>query len=105
MRCAVEFKNVKDMVAGLNKFRVIIQNEQDPRKGCIQSIVRIKNMFSDVVSWKDLSEHGYCDVKFNCIIKVGSSRMIVEIQFLLVRFFDFFCFCLCRISCERIILV
>ena len=84
LRCAVEFQNVKDMVKGLNKFRVLIENEtDDKRKGCIDKIVRIKNMFNDIVSWKDVKDYGYCDVKFNCIIKIGKYKMLVEIQFLI----------------------
>ena len=91
LRCSVLFDNVKDLLNGLNKFKNIIDlptidgsgAKTNSKKGCILSIVRIKNMFANINNWHEINDFNYCDVKVNCCIKVKNKYMYGEIQFIL----------------------
>ena len=83
IRCSVTYPTMKDLLNGLNAFRLKIINKEI---SCILSIVRIKNGFSSIENdWKSMKDAEYRDIKLNCIYYDDTSQqcMIVEIQFLL----------------------
>ena len=83
MRFSVTFDNLTDLLDGLNKFTNAINNG---KISCLipNGILRIKNGFSNVVSWKSPSDAQYCDIKLNIIYcnQDNTQCMIVEAQFL-----------------------
>ena len=85
-RCSVHFENASDLLAGLAKFKQIVEMEDSVEsrqlKGCFVSIVRMKNMLNEIKQWdmNDLSHCHYCDLKANCLIQVHNKKMIVEVQ-------------------------
>ena len=82
LRCSLTYNNLKDLLDNLNGFIDKINNKEIPE---LISIVRIKNGFKNILSWKNFNDAEYCDVKFNVIYfdKDTNKSMIVEIQFLL----------------------
>ena len=95
-RNSVIFNDPNDMINGIQNFIKIIGtmgNNNDGNtnlKGCMFTICRIKNMFNDIIKWRqnndNLNDYNYCDLKMNVIIEYDNIRVIGEIQFIL----DFF---------------
>lgn len=88
MRCSVSFGNANDLVVGFNQFVNIIDRGSKAEKGCITSILRMKNGFSEMNSDKwinnnNLEKYHYCDVKINVLIETANTKLIGEIQFVL----------------------
>ena len=80
VRCSVVFDNIKDLLAGIDQFkRIIDANENDT---CIKLIYRIKNGFENLKNISNLDDYVYCDVKFNVLIDLNGNSIIGEIQFL-----------------------
>ena len=52
---------------------------------CIASIIRVKNGFEEIETWKELKEFGYRDLKMNILITNDLDQISVvgEMQFLL----------------------
>ena len=82
LRCSITFDDPKSMLNGLNLFIKLIQSG---KISCIKSILRIKNGFNAILTWKDFNDAEYCDIKLNLIYESPNwqQRQIVEVQFLL----------------------
>ena len=96
IRCSVCFDTIEDLIDGINKFKLIIdQFGKTDEYGyyvsaescCITQILRVKNGFLNFEdkSWENnnLSDFNYQDVKFNVLIEYNQKQVIGEIQFLL----------------------
>ena len=86
LRFSVTFNTVSDLLVGLKDW---VKAIKDNKIECFgpNSIVRVKNGFSDVKNWKSFKDASYCDIKFNLIYSNGKEndkeqQMIVEAQFL-----------------------
>ena len=83
LRCSVTYSSLSEMLAGIKNFRDKIDNGEIK---CLKSIVRIKNGFKNISSWKSFNDAEYCDIKFNVIYTNNDTTkqeetQIVEIQF------------------------
>ena len=76
------FNTPESFINGVNNFIKKIGNGEIE---CIDSVIRIKNGFRNVLSWKSMMDCQYCDMKLNIVIidKNNESSVIGEIQFLL----------------------
>ena len=100
------------MVTTMNEF---IRLVNDGKSGIVIDIVRIKNGFKHIPKWQNLNDYGYCDIKFNVIIRdpvCSEYSMIGEIQWLLEwlnkakkighKLYVLFCFVSFCFACARI---
>ena len=83
LRCSVTYPDSKTLLAGLNNFVELIENDEIY---CIRKpVLRVKNGYSNIVNWKSLDDAHYCDIKLNLwyVNPKTNESMIVEVQFLL----------------------
>ena len=105
VRGSIKFNNCKDMIEGINIFTKYI--DENAHKGCIVSIVKCKNDFSQFL--RANPKYIYCDIRFNVVIcdRISGDAIIGEVQFILDWMLDakrvclnfFLCCTLCMCVC------
>ena len=81
LRFSVTYPSMETMIAGINRFVDMINNNEIE---CLVGIARVKNGFNNVSAWKSYQNAQYVDLKLNVIYqnKDKTQCMIVECQFL-----------------------
>ena len=78
------YEDSESLLIGLNSF---VKQINDNKIDCFKAILRCKNGFQNVLTWKTFEDAEYCDLKLNLLFcsrnndKIESQ--IVEVQFLL----------------------